>query len=41
MNLIKILIAGIGFGSLFLIKKKYKLALGLVLTAYLIFLGVM
>lgn len=37
--LIKILIAGVLFGSIFFIKDKYKWIGALVLTAYLIMLG--
>jgi len=38
-NLIKILIAGILFGSLFYVKKKWKNTIGWILIGYLFLLG--
>jgi len=40
LNLIKILIAGILFGSLFFVKKKWRSTIGWILIGYLILLGV-
>ncbi len=39
VNIIKIIIAGILFSSLFLTKQKYKWIIGLILVAYLVILG--
>lgn len=38
--IIKILIAGILFGSIFFLKNKHKWILALILTSYLVLLGV-
>jgi len=40
IKIIQMLVAGLLFGSLFLVKKKYKSLLGWGLIAYLIYLGV-
>ena len=39
MNIIRLIIAGILFGSLFLVKQRYRWAIGLILIAYLIMIG--
>ncbi len=38
-NLIKILVAGALFGSLFFVKKKWQITIGWFLTGYLILIG--
>jgi len=39
IDIIKLIIAGILFGSLFLVKQKYRWIIGLILIAYLIMIG--
>ena len=40
INIIKIILAGLMFSSLIFIKKKYKWIMSLILTAYLVLIGV-